>query len=78
MPEKTIYLAQTFWWVDGRLEAGEPLQFMRVNDARAAGEAMAGSAPGVAVYSLVGEPAVDLWGDPQIVEAFGCAPDVAA
>lgn len=77
MPEKTIYLAQTFWWVDGRLEAGEPLQFMRVDDARAAGEAMAGSAPGVAVYSLVGEPAADLWGEPVVLSSYGAAPKAA-
>lgn len=77
MPEKTIYLAQTFWWVDGRLEAGEPLQFMRVDDAKAAGEAMAGSAPGVAVYSLVGEPAANLWGEPQVLSRYGVAPMVA-
>lgn len=77
MPDKTIYLAQTFWWVNGKLEAGEPLQFTRIDDAKAAGEAMADNAPGVAVYSLVGEPATDLWGEVEMVKAFGCAPAVA-
>lgn len=77
MPEKTIYLAQAFWWVNGRLEPGEMLQFMRVDDAKAAGEAMAGSAPGVAVYSLVGEPAANLWGEPQVLSRYGAAPKVA-
>ena len=77
MPEKTIYLAQTFHWVDGRLEPGRAIQFMRVDDAKAHGEALAGTAPGVAVYSLVGEPASDLWGDPQIVQTHGCAPKAA-
>lgn len=77
MPEKTIYLAQTFHWINGRLEAGEPIQFMRLDDAKAAGEVMSELSPGAAVYSLSGEPAADLWGDAEIVSAFGCAPKAA-
>lgn len=78
MPTKTIYMAQTFHWRNGRLEPGEPIQFMRAEDAARAGEAMSGHASGVAVFSLEGEPAVDLWGGVQILARYGAAPKTAA
>lgn len=78
MPTKTIYLAQTFYWVNGRLEPGRAIQFMRAADAKAAGASLADSAPGVAVYSLDGDPAADLWGDAEVIARYGDAPAEAA
>jgi hypothetical protein len=73
---KTIYCAQPFWRRGNDLAAGQVHQFMTEEWARAGGKILAGSADGVAVFSLTGEPDVDYWGEPVMIVAFGETPQV--
>lgn len=74
---KTIYCAQPFWRRERGLEPGLVHQFMTEERARTGGEILAGSAAGVAVFSLTGEPDVDYWGEPVMIATFGDTPDAA-
>lgn len=74
---KTIYCAQPFWRRDRGLEPGLVHQFMTEERARAGGEILAGSAAGVAVFSLTGEPDVDYWGEPILIQIFGETPTLS-
>lgn len=74
---KTVYIAQAFHWIDGQLVPGEFFQYARPERAAAAGERLAGSAPGVAVFSLDGHPDTDAWEDPVILARYGDAPRAA-
>lgn len=74
---KTIYCAQPFWRRESGLAAGQVHQFMTEERARAGGEILAGSADGVAVFSLTGEPDVDYWSEPVMIVTFGETPEVA-
>lgn len=77
MATKTIYCAQAFWLREGRLQGGQPHQFLDADRAREGADAlMTGGCAGVAVFSVTGEPAIDLWGEPQLLEAFGQVPAV--
>lgn len=77
MPSKTVFIAQAFHWVDGRLEPGRHVQYSTPERAEAAGESLAGSAQGVAVFSLEGYPDADVWGEPVILARYGVAPKAA-
>ena len=74
MARKTIYCAQAFWRRGGRLVGGEVRQFLNEERARQGGEILLTGADGVAVFSLEGYPDVDLWDDPQLIEALGDVP----
>lgn len=78
MARKTIYCAQPFWRRQGRLEAGVVHEFHTSDRAMTGGEILAGSADGVAVFSLTGEPDVDYWDEPVMIAVFGDAPEAAA
>lgn len=74
MPRKTIYCAQAFWLRSGRLEPGQVHQFLNADRAREGGQILAASADGAAVFSLTGEPDVDFWDEPTLIESHGLAP----
>lgn len=74
MARKTIYCAQAFWSRDQQLVGGVVHQFMTEERARAGGEILAGSAHGAAVFSLTGEPDVDFWDEPVLIQTFGQTP----
>ena len=74
MARKTIYCAQGFWRVRGRLERGQVHQFLDEARALEGGEIIAKSAPGVAVFSLTGEPDVDYWEEPKLLATWGDVP----
>lgn len=75
MAEKTIYCAQPFWRRAGRLIPGEPLQFIdRERAAEGARILTLGSADGVAVFSLTGDPAADYWAEPVLLAKVGQVP----
>lgn len=77
MATKTVYLAQTFHWVDGRLEPGEAIQFMRSDRAERAAARMARTATGAAAYSVSVDPAADHWSEPDVIVRYGAAPRAA-
>lgn len=74
MARKTIYCAQPFWRRRGRLEAGTVHEFHTEDRAMTGGSILAGSAHGAAVFSLTGEPDIDLWDEPMLIATFGDAP----
>ena len=74
MASKTIYCAQGFRRVAGRLEAFELHQFSTAERAMEGGAILARWAPGVAVFSLTGQPDVDHWADPELLWTFGDTP----
>lgn len=74
MARKTIYCAQAFWWRSHGLEGGEVYQFRTSERALAGGEILSRSAPGVAVFSLTGEPDVDYWDEPILLWSIGSVP----
>ena len=76
MARKTIYCAQAFWPRGGRLRGGEVHQFLNRERAIAGGRALFTGAPGVAVFSVVGYPDIDLWEEPKMLETFGEVPCV--
>lgn len=78
MARKTIYCAQGFWRVRGRLEGGQVHQFLDEPRALEGGEIIARSAHGVAVFSLTGEPDVDFWEEPRMIATFGDVPSADA
>lgn len=74
MPTKTIFLAQAFHWHNGKLEPGRKYQFSSAAAAIEAGQGLAPTSPGVAVFSLDGDPATDTWDDPVLLARYGVAP----
>lgn len=74
---KTVYIAQAFHWIDGKLQPGEFYQYAKAERAAAAGASLSVSAPGVAVFSLDGHPDTDVWEDPVILARYGVAPRAA-
>lgn len=74
MATKTVFIAQAFHWNGGKLEPGRLYQYATEGRAEAAGESLAGSAPGVAVFSLEGHPDADDWGEPVLLARYGSAP----
>ncbi|WGM31469.1 hypothetical protein [Brevundimonas sp. NIBR11] len=74
MARKTIYCAQPFWCRQGLLQAGLVHEFHTEDRARTGGEILAGAADGVAVFSLTGEPDIDLWGEPVMISTIGQVP----
>lgn len=75
MARKTIYCAQAFWRRDRQLAGGEVYQFITKDRALKGGAILAGSADGVAVFSLTGEADVDFWDEPVLIATFGDTPD---
>ncbi|WP_341020946.1 hypothetical protein [Brevundimonas diminuta] len=76
MARKTIYCAQAFWRRQGRLWGGQVHQFLNRDRAIEGGQALFNGAYGVAVFSVVGYPDTDFWGDPLMIEVFGEVPPV--
>lgn len=74
MARKTIYCAQAFWHRGGGLTGGEVHQFLNRERAIEGGQALFTGAHGVAVFSIVGYPDIDLWEEPRMVEAYGDVP----
>lgn len=78
MDRTTIYCAQPFWHRQGRLMPGIVHEFCTEERALEGGEILSASADGVAVFSLSGEPALDLWGEPVMLATYGRVPDAGA
>lgn len=76
MAAKTIYCARAFWWRGGRLLPGEVHQFLNEERAIAGAEALYTGAHSVAIFSVTGYPDVDLWEDPQLIDAYGDVPNL--
>lgn len=76
MARKTIYCAQAFWHRRGGLRGGEVHQFLNRERAVEGGQALFTGAHGVAVFTVVGYPDIDLWEEPRMIEAFGEVPAV--
>lgn len=76
MAQKTIYCAQAFWRRDGRLVGGEVHQFLNLDRANEGGAVLFTGADGVAVFSVVGYPDIDLWEEPRMRATFGDVPAV--
>lgn len=76
MAQKTIYCAQAFWRRDGRLVGGEVHQFLNLDRANEGGAVLFTGADGVAVFSVVGYPDIDLWEEPRMRATFGEVPAV--
>lgn len=74
MARKTIHCVQIFWRVGSRLEGGPIEEFSTEAAARAYGEFKAGDASGVAVFTLIGDPAADHWDEASVLETYGDAP----
>lgn len=77
MARKTIYCVQPFWRNGKRHEPGPARQFSGEDKARAEGERLAGSAPGVVVLKVEGWPEADCWDDPVILATHGDVPAAA-
>ena len=78
MATKTIYCAQAFWRREGQLRGGQVHQFLNEERARLGGEALFTGAAGVAVFSVEGDPATDLWEEPRLIASWGDVPAVEA
>ncbi|MFY0400825.1 hypothetical protein [Brevundimonas naejangsanensis] len=76
MARKTIYCAQAFWHGSGGLQGGEVHQFLNRERAVEGGEALFTGANGVAVFSVVGYPDIDLWEEPRMLKVFGDVPAI--
>ena len=76
MARKTIYCAQAFWQRGGGLTGGEVHQFLNRERAIEGGQALFTGAHGVAVFSVVGYPDIDLWEEPRMVEVYGDVPAI--
>ena len=75
MDRTTIYCAQPFWRRQGHLMPGIVHEFRTEERALEGGEILAGAADGVAVFSLTGEPDIDLWGEPVMLATYGLVPN---
>lgn len=76
MARKTIYCAQAFWRRGGCPQGGEVHQFLNRERAVEGGQALFTGANGVAVFSVVGYPDIDLWEEPRMLEVFGDVPAI--
>lgn len=73
-----IYCVETFWRNAGKLERGQLRQFAQPALAEATAKDLAERVPGVLVYSVTGEPAIDFWDEPEVIARYGDVPAEAA
>lgn len=74
MAVKTVYCVQAYRGSQTRLEPGALGEFGYADAALARAEEIRGTVAGCVVFRVSGDPAIDLWGEPEVLATFGLVP----